>query len=595
MVSSTVVQDPVAASSAGSDYVDAFLARLCEEYEARGGVIIDFKSGVQVDFASSFAAGHDTASVPESPLDFTDLDDATPPGVGLEDLVRYGRVAAARQDQRINDLLTEAANDPSAWTDVEGNYPAAVAGRGMSLTEYQRHCRDLAVSAVALDIAVRTQLSEGQVHARASRAQVLAARCPRLWAAYLAGDVPEQNAAYAKTLVDELPADPIAWAAFDEQLVDAATRQNSGKFRSRARNVRERVHPESVNERHARAAKNRDVWVTPELDGIMEMILRVPATAGHAIADYLDIQSRYLATLPGETRTLAQLRADISTDLLLSGSLAALPDDIVDAVRAAAAGGNDARDDATDTADGADAPGDPETDADTADLAEVLSGSETGADTADDADAPSEPDTDAPGETEAPVGAAGPNETLPSLKGITPTVRITIPALALLGHSDEPATLDGYGPIDIETAKRLAGRAKSWIRVLTHPVTGTILNVDRKTYRVPADLRRWLDTQYPTCIAPGCTRPAHRCDIDHRTRWADGGTTDAENLCPLCEHHHIIKDETLWQLIRDKATSQLYWVSPTGFTTRVDPPLDTATSTPAADPATTKYDGPPPF
>jgi hypothetical protein len=61
---------------------------------------------------------------------------------------------------------------------------------------------------------------------------------------------------------------------------------------------------------------------------------------------------------------------------------------------------------------------------------------------------------------------------------IRPTVTITVPALAMLGVKDkngnpELPTLDGYGPIDLATATRLAGAAKSWLRVLTHPETGT--------------------------------------------------------------------------------------------------------------------------
>ncbi len=108
--------------------------------------------------------------------------------------------------------------------------------------------------------------------------------------------------------------------------------------------------------------------------------------------------------------------------------------------------------------------------------------------------------------------------------------------------------------------------------MLTHPVTGTVLDVDRKTYRVPADLRRLLSVRHPTCTFPGCCRPAHRCDIDHRTRWADGGTTTAENLDPKCESHHPLKDETLWAQRHDPVTGRLWWISPTGVVTDVEPP-----------------------
>lgn len=44
-------------------------------------------------------------------------------------------------------------------------------------------------------------------------------------------------------------------------------------------------------------------------------------------------------------------------------------------------------------------------------------------------------------------------------RGIRPRVLVTVPALTLLGVSDEPATLEGYGPIDHDTAMRLAATA----------------------------------------------------------------------------------------------------------------------------------------
>lgn len=150
------------------------------------------------------------------------------------------------------------------------------------------------------------------------------------------------------------------------------------------------------------------------------------------------------------------------------------------------------------------------------------------------------------------------------------SVAITIPVLSMLGKSDEPATLDGYGPIDLETAKRLAGSAKSWIRILTHPVTGTVLDVDRKTYRVPADLRRWLGVQHPLCISPGCGRLARDCDLDHRIEWQYGGRTASDNVAPLCEPHHIVRHGSKWKL--DREEHGLVWTTPTGFRWDVDPP-----------------------
>jgi hypothetical protein len=45
--------------------------------------------------------------------------------------------------------------------------------------------------------------------------------------------------------------------------------------------------------------------------------------------------------------------------------------------------------------------------------------------------------------------------------------------------------LEGYGPIDIETARRLAADAPGFTRILTHPETGAVLSLGRDRYAIP--------------------------------------------------------------------------------------------------------------
>lgn len=75
--------------------------------------------------------------------------------------------------------------------------------------------------------------------------------------------------------------------------------------------------------------------------------------------------------------------------------------------------------------------------------------------------------------------------------GITPTVVVTVPVQTLLG-GDEPGTLEGVGPIDAATARRLTAEAPGLYRLLTHPETGTALSLGRTRYQVPDSLRMWL-------------------------------------------------------------------------------------------------------
>jgi hypothetical protein len=132
-------------------------------------------------------------------------------------------------------------------------------------------------------------------------------------------------------------------------------------------------------------------------------------------------------------------------------------------------------------------------------------------------------------------------------------------------------SLDGYGPIDAATARKLTAHAPSFQRILTHPVSSTILDVDRASYRPPADLKRWLAIRDGTCRFPGCGRAARHCDLDHTTGWAQGGPTSAGNLAHLSERHHTVKTESLWK-VHQHPGGILTWTSPTGAIRTTDPP-----------------------
>lgn len=176
---------------------------------------------------------------------------------------------------------------------------------------------------------------------------------------------------------------------------------------------------------------------------------------------------------------------------------------------------------------------------------------------------------------------------------IRPTVHVTVPVLTLLGD-DFPGELDGYGPIDAETARRLAGHAPSFTRLLTHPVSGTVLDVDRTTYRPPADLTRWLRVRDQACRFPGCARRAARCDLDHTDDWASGGRTAFDNLAHLCPAHHRLKHETSWS-VRHRGGGAMEWRSPAGRLHRTEPalPIPAGGAPPRAGVATRTSSDPP--
>jgi 5-methylcytosine-specific restriction endonuclease McrA len=191
--------------------------------------------------------------------------------------------------------------------------------------------------------------------------------------------------------------------------------------------------------------------------------------------------------------------------------------------------------------------------------------------------------------------------------GIRGTVHITVPALTLLDRSDEPAILDGYGPIDAETARRIAGTATSWTRILTHPETGCRLSVGTEQHAPPADMRRYLQIRDETCQGIGCTQRATLSEIDHTQAWNTGGETTVNNLVHLCKACHRLKHQSSF------STSQgpngvLTWTSPGGkkYTSKAATELVEPRVEPDPDPTPTQRagmaeksrpvsDGPPPF
>jgi hypothetical protein len=162
------------------------------------------------------------------------------------------------------------------------------------------------------------------------------------------------------------------------------------------------------------------------------------------------------------------------------------------------------------------------------------------------------------GRTE-PEAAPGPGD----LGAVRATVHFTIPALTLLGDGEQSATLDEVGPIDIETARRIASHVPSIRSILTDPVTGAMLRYGRKSRRVPADLAGWLRIRDGRCRFPGCEKPAAGSDIDHTVAFDDDGCTDHDNLAHLCRHHHRVKHNTGWRMWQH-ADGVIRWRSPSG-------------------------------
>ena len=143
----------------------------------------------------------------------------------------------------------------------------------------------------------------------------------------------------------------------------------------------------------------------------------------------------------------------------------------------------------------------------------------------------------------------------------------------LLGLSDQPAELAGYGPIPPAMARALAADPNgTWRRIITDP-TGTVIDYGRRVYRPPAHLDRFIRARDQTCTFPNCHRQAVTCELDHVIAWDDGGETNQHNLVAVCARHHHVKHDGGWTNHYNPTTGAVTWTSPTGHTYTNPPTL----------------------
>ena len=141
-------------------------------------------------------------------------------------------------------------------------------------------------------------------------------------------------------------------------------------------------------------------------------------------------------------------------------------------------------------------------------------------------------------------------------------VYVTVPFTTLAGLSDQAGELEGYGAVPADVARELATHGVwRWLR--TDPATGQLLDFGRTTYRPPKALADFIVARDRVCRMPGCHRPAHRCDLDHRVPFEAGGATSAENCHALCRTHHLLKHHGDWQ-VTTLPNGTTVWTGPTG-------------------------------
>ncbi|MDP1721474.1 MAG: DUF222 domain-containing protein [Candidatus Nanopelagicaceae bacterium] len=142
------------------------------------------------------------------------------------------------------------------------------------------------------------------------------------------------------------------------------------------------------------------------------------------------------------------------------------------------------------------------------------------------------------------------------------TINVTVDLPTLMGLTENPGQLAGYGAIPASLARTLAAEGK-WRRFITDPITGALLDFGRESYEPPQALVDFLLARDRTCRFPGCRAPARSGDLDHAQSWESGGETTVQNLGALCRRHHRLKTHGGWQL-KSEMDGSCLWTSPHG-------------------------------
>lgn len=115
---------------------------------------------------------------------------------------------------------------------------------------------------------------------------------------------------------------------------------------------------------------------------------------------------------------------------------------------------------------------------------------------------------------------------------------------------DEPAHVDGYGPVPAEIARDLIQRAgrevPRWIRRLyLHPGSGQLVAMEARRRLFTAGQRRFVQVRDQTCRTPYCDAPIRH--VDHVQPHHAGGRTAVKNAAGLCETCNYAKESPGWQ------------------------------------------------
>jgi Domain of unknown function (DUF222) len=425
-------------------------------------------------------------------------------------------------------------------------------------------------------------LTRQNAHDQIVYACLVAERLPQTFAALAAGRIHPVHVRIIEDVTRVLTAADAARA--DAILAAAAESKTFGELRTAAHRLVLRLDPDAARRRKEAARKEAHVRQFREDSGNAGMIAReLPSDEVLASWQHVDQRAHDLraAGMPG---TLRELRVQAYLDLLQERDSRAGPGGPSGPPGGTGGSGPDGNDGSGPGRDGG-------------------RGGSSGS---------------GPGRDSGPrPGPAGRQDSGPSTAA---QVTITVPAGTLLGQRELPGEVGGFGLLDAAATRNLVAAAARhpdtrWCVTALHPdgtaaahgcapgrhllpqgragpgppddqardllrtLTDRLVPISRghcdhsraeTGYKPSRKLEHLVNTRNARCSAPGCGRPAARCDKDHTVAWLKGGLTCECNLAPLCRHHHRAKQAEGWRLEQPEPGT-LTWRTPAGRTYSTTP------------------------
>jgi hypothetical protein len=102
---------------------------------------------------------------------------------------------------------------------------------------------------------------------------------------------------------------------------------------------------------------------------------------------------------------------------------------------------------------------------------------------------------------------------------------------------------DAMGEAPIDPRVMLEAALSGRVRTVVTAGDGSVQSIARPTRFFDRNTRDAIRSIDAGCYWPGCTAPAHACDIDHLMPHSRGGKTNPENAGAACRRHNLMKSD----------------------------------------------------